>query len=503
MVSNFAPQAATADAAQLDTMRFQADLWADKTIAAILGYWDEPTLADNNATASAEIEDHWRPQWQKLAAVNRVFADWTSNTSLQDWKAVGTEIPADVGAAIETYVTAASQMPVWVDREKIARAETLFVEHGALSVTLLFCASLPQCYVVPDLSAVLQVTGKLEEHTEYRVRSTGAMIFPVMMNGGLTDGVGAGLAQIFKVRLIHATIRHLILRQSPQLLMAKIDTAKSLGGTESTVEVAMVVPLDLSLPNDTMYHALFVHGWDTEARGLPCNQVELAYTLLTFSYVFLKGLRLLGVGIPKDDEEAYLHAWNLVGHFLGIQHALMANTMEEATHMFDAMQARGRIGQTVNPVLPDPRPELGEALMNAMSTVIPFSIAKPFPVLMTRYLCGPSSSKDLGLNGAVSWASKSLFYSIMLIARWIDHMVRKFLSQFSMCRFIMWLLGYQLITRLMMDQTRPLRVPEHLSSGMDTMLNRWGRDQSAPARLNKVEALQTTKYGWGSENKTK
>ena len=498
MVTYTTPPPATPVAVPLDAMRFQADPWADQTIATILGHWDEPSITNNEA-ASAEIEDHWRPQWQKLAAVNRVFSAWSSNTALQNWRADGAGMPADVAVAIENYVQAAKQMPDWVDREKIARAETLFVEHGALSVTLLFCASLPQCYVVPDLSAVLQVTGKLEEHTEYRVRSTGAMIFPVMMKGGLTGGNGAGLAQIFKVRLIHATVRHLILRQSPQLLIAKMDTAKTLGGAEGRGEVGLVAPLDLTSPNDTMHHALFVNGWDTEARGLPCNQEELAYTLLTFSYVFLQGLRSLGVGLPKEDEEAYLHAWNLCGHFLGIQRALMANTMDEAKRMFDDMQARGRKGQ---PVLPDPRPKLGSALMNAMSTVIPFKIAKPFPVLMTRFLCGSASSKDLGLNGAVSWASKSLFYAIMLVARLIDHTVRKFSPQFSMCRFITRVLGYQLITRLMMDQTRPLRVPEHLSSDMDVMLNRWGRDRLAPAWLNKFEGLLTTKNGWGSENKT-
>ena len=90
----------------------------------------------------------------------------------------------------------------------------------------------------------------------------------------------------------------------------------------------------------------------------------------------------------------------------------------------------------------------------------------------------------------------------MLVARLIDHTVRKFSPQFSMCRFITRVLGYQLITRLMMDQTRPLRVPEHLSSDMDVILNRWGRDRLAPAWLNKFEGLLTTKNGWGSENKT-
>jgi hypothetical protein len=79
------------------------------------------------------------------------------------------------------------------------------MEYGALSVTMLFCSSLPECYVIPDLAAVLHATGQLETHTDYRIRATGAMIFPVMMAGGLTAPDGGGIAQILKVRLIHHT----------------------------------------------------------------------------------------------------------------------------------------------------------------------------------------------------------------------------------------------------------------------------------------------------------
>ncbi|HAV36684.1 MAG TPA: DUF2236 domain-containing protein, partial [Massilia sp.] len=86
---------------------------------------------------------------------------------------------------------------------------------SVLSCTLLFCASLPECYVPVDLASVLHSAGQLERHTDYRVRATAAMIFPVMLRGGLTAPDGGGVAQVLKVRLIHATIRHLIMRGHP------------------------------------------------------------------------------------------------------------------------------------------------------------------------------------------------------------------------------------------------------------------------------------------------
>ena len=98
------------------------------------------------------------------------------------------------------------------------------------STTLLFCASLPECYVLPHLSEVLHVAGQLEEHTEYRIRQTAAMVFPVMMKGGLTTAGGGGVAQVLKVRLIHATIRHLILHGAPQEARGRIEPQPVAGG---------------------------------------------------------------------------------------------------------------------------------------------------------------------------------------------------------------------------------------------------------------------------------
>ena len=48
-----------------------------------------------------------------------------------------------------------SRLPEWLDPAKVERAEQLFIDDGALSCVLLFCASLPECYVIPDLSMVL------------------------------------------------------------------------------------------------------------------------------------------------------------------------------------------------------------------------------------------------------------------------------------------------------------------------------------------------------------
>ncbi|MFA6262758.1 MAG: DUF2236 domain-containing protein, partial [Bacteroidia bacterium] len=180
--------------AQLAQLRFIADPTADDAVAAMLRQWPE----------------HEADNLLRLAAANRAIASWKTNADLTGWRApAGT--PPPVADAMAAYLQSANHLPDWADATLIQRAERLFMEEGVLSCTLLFCASLPECYVLPDLAEVLQTTGQLTLRTEHRIRATAAMIFPVMLEGGLMSPQGCGVAQVLKVRLIHAMVRHLVL----------------------------------------------------------------------------------------------------------------------------------------------------------------------------------------------------------------------------------------------------------------------------------------------------
>lgn len=459
--------------ADLASMQRHADPLADGTIAEILGPWPQG------------IPDEDASQWARITTVNTLFGTWTTNASIDGWKPPN---PTDeaIAAALQAYLAAGQVLPAWADKEKIKRAEKLFFDHGALSCILLFCASLPECYVIPDLSSVLHTAGQLEQHTEYRIRSTAAMIFPVMMHGGLTRGDGAGVAQILKVRLIHATIRNLIMRGSPEAAVKDLLANLNMVGAGNLGELPGLKP------KPTMYQALFARGWDLRKDGLPCNQEELAYTLLTFGYVFLRSMRRLGIGLPKHDEEAYLHAWNVVGHILGIERSLMVETMDQGKELMARMQARGR----AEPVTPDPRPGLGQALMNTMANSIPWDIVKPFPQLMTRFLCGRETAGDLGLTKSVPWASALLFWGVLLAARVIDYLLRKVMPRFSIVRALTRILGYHFMSQVLLSQTRPLQLPTELLNQVDTMVDSWSDDPKAPKWINRIEDRLTTRGSW-------
>ena len=486
------PSAHASDPVAREPLQFLADPLADQTMAAVIGSW---AWSATDASADDLVAAH-AAHWRNIARANNLMATWTSNATIDSWSPATGVANDHVAEALTAYLAAAKAPPEWADAAKIDRAEELFMEYGALSCLLLFCASLPECYVLPDLAAVLHIAGQLEQHTEYRIRSTAAMIFPVMMRGGLTDADGAGVSQTLKVRLIHATIRNLILRGDPEQAVRALQSEVSLSALgDDVAAMGVIAPFAALQDSKNMHQALFAHGWKTGQDGLPCNQEELAYTLLTFSYVFLRALRTLGLGLKPADEDAYLHAWNVMAHVLGVRHELMPQSMTEAETMFRQMQARGRADITM-PNGVDARPGLGRALMKSMEDVIPWRMVKPFPALFTRYLCGNEVAKEIGIDGRVSWFSRFLFAITVGVVRAIDATVRLFVPEFSISRFITRVVGYQFMAKFLMDQTRPLKLPDHLLGRVADMMNAWSDDPKAPDWMNRLEDRLTITGDW-------
>lgn len=449
----------------LDAMGRQADPLADETVARIVGPWPGGAGTAGAPPAAGMA---------RLAQATRSMGQWRFNGELSGWTPEDPGTDEAVSAALRDYLARGSALPPWADAAKIARAEDIFMSEGPLSCTLLFCASLPQCYVLPWLAEVLHIAGQLEANTEYRIRQTAAMIFPVMMKGGLTDPKGSGVAQVLKVRMVHATIRHLILHGNPEEVERDIPRAPHPG------------------PAATVHEALLAHGWNVRDGDLPCSQFELAYTLLTFGYVFLKGMRTMGLGLPREDEEACLHTWNVMGHVLGMRPELMVHTMDEAEALFARMQAFGR----AHTVAPDPRPALGEALMGAMAAAIRIPVVRQLPVPMTQWLIGAQASRDIGIGDRAAWPVRLLFNAGRLAIGCVDGIGQLFAPGFSLSRVLTRVVGYHLLSRFLLDQTRPIGLPEHVLNPLRATVAGWDEDERAPSWLNWLEDRLTTRGAW-------
>jgi hypothetical protein len=190
------------------------------------------------------------------------------------------------------------------------------------------------------------------------------MIVDVLAPGGLgINGFGVRSAQ--KVRLIHAAIRCMLLSAETS-------------------------------------------PWDRTTMGMPINQLQLLYTLMSFTQVVLAGLDRLGLRISSADAQAYLDVWRLVGRILGIHPHVIPATVVEAEELTRALANRAQ-GNTPS----------GEQLTKALTDLVG-DVLGPLSCLrfsLVRYFTGPSLASLLGLPrkplldwavGGIAWVARTV-----------------------------------------------------------------------------------------------
>ncbi len=379
--------------------------------------------------------------------------------------------------ALNQFARQSSFPPPWMDKEKVIRAEALFQEHGVLVCVLLLCASLPEVYILPSISSVLRTTGYLAHAAENRIRSTATMILAVLLEGGMRKPDSGGVAYILRARYIHGVLRHFSLQGNPKTVIR---------------HKKIVPPYPLTSPPKSLCELLLSGGWNLQADGVPCNQEEMAYTLLTFSYVFLRSLRRLGLGLKKEDEIAYLHFWNVVGHYMGIQKHLLAFTMKEAEDLFETIQHRARRKKVEN----DPRPALGQALVEAVQKSVSISAFRFIPALLVRHLTSKESGKDLKLGKFYS-RTEAYYFSFGIHAfKVVDRLVQLLIPKFSLMRFILRIVGFHVLNTTLKNPAQPLRLSPHMIKQVHEIVHEWSRDPQVPGWVNEFEDYFTVKGSW-------
>ena len=268
----------------LDQMRLTADPLADDVVGALFKNHD-------------------------IDAVNNLWTQLLHHDGIPE---------QDLPEEIRPYLAASGALPSWANPDLIAKAQQLFVDRGFFCLLTLLSASLPECYVLKNESEVLGTTRDLTNHAFRRVLETAQLIIAVMIPGGLTT-TKKGIAAAQKVRLMHAAIRHLILHVPRH--------------PENPAKPATFKDAVQKMP-----------PWDVVRLGVPVNQEDLAYTLLTFSYVTVRAFQTMKVRISKEEITAYLHCWNVVGHIMGIREELLAPACADAGELFKIIKER-QLGQ--------------------------------------------------------------------------------------------------------------------------------------------------------------
>ncbi|MCE2742381.1 MAG: DUF2236 domain-containing protein [Fluviicola sp.] len=200
---------------------------------------------------------------------------------------------SEMNPSVYNYFNQNNELPLWADQSKIELAQSVYYRHGPQISMILNFYALPLCYSCKNGAKVLAATGRLSGtnkdvgRTFRRLFETSKIVLDTMTEGGLSDK-GAGIVTAKKVRLYHAAIRYFLLHE-------KCNPA----------------------------------GWDVETLGEPINQEEMAGTLMSFSALVIDGLEQLGAKLTTKEKDSYIHLWNIVGHFMGVDASLFPSNYKE------------------------------------------------------------------------------------------------------------------------------------------------------------------------------
>jgi len=295
----------------------------------------------------------------EIRAVNEMMKSLTENDEI---------VSEDMPPIVRGYLEETSILPEWADMDRIRQGEAFFEFNWPVIVTFLFCASLPSAYAAWRGAQVLHLTQRLTEHVHRRIFETAQFLLDAMSPGGLAHK-GHGIRSAQKVRLMHASIRHYI----------------------------------QSVPR-------WNEQWN-EDWGVPINQEDLAGTLMTFSVQILVSMKRFRIPMTQAEQEAYFHAWKVIGHIMGVDPRLLPNDVDDAfalaTAIFDHQKGESEAGK-----------ELTKALLGFMALRSPGQLFAGFPASIMRQ-CVPDEIADMLGVPPANW-TKALFFLENAILRGID-----------------------------------------------------------------------------------
>ena len=195
----------------------------------------------------------------------------------------GVDAVEDAPASLVALFAALDEVPHWLDLDAIDRTLRYvgrFTRQGGI---VLGAASLVGGYANSAASRPLEMTGRYVESAGVRTIEVASWLVEASSTGGLRRH-GRGFELTVRVRIIHALVRQ-ALRDDPR--------------------------------------------WDGPAWGVPIPQAYLAYTLVEFCLIPLRGMAAIGATFRPEEVEAYYARWRYIGHLLGIRADLLATNQAE------------------------------------------------------------------------------------------------------------------------------------------------------------------------------
>lgn len=205
-------------------------------------------------------------------------------------------LPASAPEPLRALRDQLEHVPLWVDWAREEAGARVLLASGPLTGLTLAAKSIVLGYASPGGNKPLVLSGALTQRAPRRLNETSRYVRAILLPRGLAPG-GEGYGLTVRVRLMHARVRQLALRDV---------------------------------------------RWNTAAYGLPINQHDMVATVLLFSEMLLQGLESLGVPLREGDGDAVIQLWRHAGRLMGVAEELLPTSRREAqrlTELIDVSQA--------------------------------------------------------------------------------------------------------------------------------------------------------------------
>lgn len=298
------------------------------------------------------------------------------------------------------------EAPDWVDTRKLQLGSQLWRQNTLLTLFILYAGSLPACYLLKNGITALYKTKKLSDHQYIfqRIYETGLMLAACMDEKGIEL---IGDAALQDDNLLLQALKNLdaegqwqeqgqqLVRKSgktgspidPEELDKEIErlaekpkrylwgkgyiTAKKVRFLHASMRYMLTQP-DRFKPWGSKdrpqtfaeYLSQVQEPWDNKELGVPVNQEDMAYTLLTFGLVIPRGMEKWGAPLSREQKEAFLHLWRVVGYTMGIHSELLTDNWDDAESLYQEIQKRQAEAS-------DDGLKLTEALMGFLGDYLP------------------------------------------------------------------------------------------------------------------------------------
>jgi hypothetical protein len=263
-------------------LRHGVDIRASRRMASQLRLFIKGDPEPDEACWSAMGDDLWQGDkladdlvaWMHEAGMGRAWGLF--ERALQAPASLDASV---VPAPLRNYLAAAQATPDWVDAAQLKLGAQVMQATGMQCLWVLRDAGLMAGYQASAINQPLIQTGALTKGAQRRLAETTSWWMACTEDDGMAVGA-PGFAMTLRVRVIHALVRHQLLR----------------GGQ-----------------------------WDENQLGLPINQLDLQATYMSFSVVQLLGLKLTGVWLTTRESEAVMHLWRYIGWLMGVDERLLCD----------------------------------------------------------------------------------------------------------------------------------------------------------------------------------